>query len=78
MGCMGKKDKSQLIKIVKNKENVITIDTTGKLEGRGAYICKDKDCLKKAMKIRRLDKSFKTRISDEVYDEISTVIDNNE
>ena len=48
MGCNQKKDKKDLIRIVKNKENVINVDKTGKMQGRGAYICNDINCLEKA------------------------------
>ena len=72
MGCNQKKDKTELIRIVKNKENNISVDITGKKEGRGAYICKDKECLEKLMKNKRLEKVFDMKISDEIYDELAT------
>ena len=50
MGCNQKKDKKDLIRIVKNKDNEISIDRTGKKEGRGAYICDDVNCLEKVIK----------------------------
>ena len=50
MGCNSKKDKRDLIRIVKNKENEISIDRTGKQEGRGAYLCDDIQCLEKVIK----------------------------
>ena len=54
MGCNVKKDKKEFIRIVKNKENEINIDKTGKMEGRGAYICDNIECLEKLIKTKRL------------------------
>ena len=58
MGCNAKKDKKEFIRIVKNKENEINIDKTGKMEGRGAYICDNIECLEKLIKTKRLEKVF--------------------
>ena len=61
MGCNQKKDKKDLIRIVKNKENEIKIDRTGKLDGRGAYICDDIECLEKVIKTKRLERALDIR-----------------
>lgn len=74
MGCNQKKDKKQLIRIVKNKENEIFIDKTGKKEGRGAYICDDIQCLDKLIKSKRLERIFEMKISDEIYESLRGVI----
>lgn len=74
MGCNEKKDKKQFIRIVKNKENEIKIDRTGKLEGRGAYLCDNVKCLEKLMKSKRLEKVFDSKISDEIYENLRGVI----
>ena len=74
MGCNEKKDKKDLIRIVKNKENEISIDRTGKLDGRGAYICDDIKCLEKVIKSKRLEKIFDYKISDEIYENLRGVI----
>ena len=74
MGCNEKKDKKELIRIVKNKENLISVDETGKKEGRGAYICKDEECLEKLIKSKRLEKVFDMKISDEIYEKIRGVL----
>ena len=74
MGCNEKKDKNQLIRIVKNKENEITIDKTGKKEGRGAYICDDEKCLEKLIKSKRLERVFEMTISQEIYESLRGVI----
>lgn len=74
MGCNEKKDKKDLIRIVKNKENEISIDRTGRLDGRGTYICDDIKCLEKVIKSKRLEKVFDYKISDEIYENLRGVI----
>jgi len=74
MGCNEKKPKKEFIRIVKNKGNEINIDRTGKMQGRGAYICDDIQCLEKLIKSKRLEKVFDTKISDEIYDKLRGVI----
>ncbi len=74
MGCNEKKDKKDLIRIVKNKENEITIDRTGKQDGRGAYICDNIQCLEKLIKSKRLNKVFDMNISEEIYESLRGVI----
>lgn len=74
MGCNEKKDKKDLIRIVKNKNNEISIDRTGKQDGRGAYICDNIKCLEKVIKSKRLEKVFDYKISDEIYENLRGVI----
>lgn len=74
MGCNEKKDKKDLIRIVKNKANEILVDKTGKLNGRGAYICNNVECLEKLKKSKRLNRVFETNISDEIYESLRGVI----
>ena len=74
MGCNEKKEKKQLIRIVKNKMNEISLDRTGKQEGRGAYICDNIECLEKIRKSKRLEKIFDIKISDEIYENLRGVI----
>ena len=66
-GCMEMKDKKQLISVVRNKEGEISIDMTGKKPGRGAYICKNIDCLEKAIKAKRLERNLEVNIDEEVF-----------
>ena len=70
MGCNEKKNKNELIRIVKSNDGQINIDKTGKMPGRGAYICERKECLEKAIKSRRLEKSFEMKIEDNIYEEL--------
>lgn len=71
------KTKRELIRIVKNKENEISVDFTGKKPGRGAYICKSIVCLEKAKKGKRLERAFESRISDEVYEALRSQLEEN-
>ncbi len=72
--CRIKKDKKDLIRIVKNKENEIKIDKTGKQDGRGAYICDNIQCLEKAIKSKQLEKALQIKIEDEVYENLRKII----
>ena len=74
MGCNEKKDKKDLIRIVKNKNGEISIDRTGKQEGRGAYICDNIECLEKVIKTKRIERVFEQKISDEIYEKLRGVM----
>ena len=74
MGCNSKKDKQDLIRIVINKDGEITIDKTGKLSGRGAYICDSLECLEKVIKTKRLERTFAIKIDNEIYENLRGVI----
>ena len=74
MGCNQKKDKKDLVRIVKNKENEINVDRTGKLDGRGAYICDNIECLEKVIKTKRLEEALDIKISQEIYESLRGVI----
>ena len=74
VACGMKKDKNELIRLVKPKDNEMTIDKTGKLPGRGAYICCNVNCLEKTIKLKRLEHALKTKASDEIYEKIRGVI----
>ena len=70
MVCRTRKPKGELIRIVKNKSGEKSLDKTGKLDGRGAYICKDKACIDKLLKTKALNKSYHINVSQEVYENI--------
>ena len=74
MGCNEKKDKNQLIRIVKSSNGGIELDRNGKKEGRGAYICNDVKCLEKVIKSKRIEKVFEMKISEEIYESLRGVI----
>jgi len=66
-GCMQMKPKKELVRVVRSPEGEISVDLTGKKSGRGAYICRDRECLNKALKSKRLERSLDCRIPDEIY-----------
>ena len=70
IGCRESFDKKSLIRIVKSSEGKISIDFTGKMNGRGAYICKNSKCLEQAFKKKQLDYSFKEKVDPSVYEEL--------
>ena len=70
VGCRESKEKKILIRIVKEKDQTISIDRTGKKNGRGAYLCDDLECLIKARKNRGLNRAFRMEIDDVIYDEL--------
>ncbi len=67
--CRQMKEKDNLIRIVKNSDNYF-LDKTFKADGRGCYVCKNNECIEKCVKIRAINKSFKTKISDDIYDQL--------
>ena len=68
VGCREMKDKKSLIRVVRSPEGEISLDFVGKKPGRGAYVCRDVECLKRARKSRALERAFETAIPAEVYD----------
>ncbi len=75
VGCREMKDKNQCLRIVKSSENKIEIDLTGKKNGRGAYLCKSKECMEKALKNNSLERSFHVAIRDEIKSELLKEMD---
>ena len=73
--CRTQKNKNELLRIVKNKDNIIKVDETGKQQGRGAYICYDIECLKKAQKSKKLEQALEIKIEDEIYGQIQNIIE---
>ena len=68
VGCREMKEKKALLRIVRTPEGEVLLDATGKKSGRGAYVCPDPACLKKARKSKALERAFETSIPPEVYD----------
>ena len=66
--------KQELIRVVVNKDGVVTVDVTGKLNGKGAYIKKDIDVLNKAISTKVLDRTLDVTISDDIYNELRNII----
>ena len=71
MGCRERKAKRELIRVVRCTDGSVQLDFSGKLNGRGAYICPDAECLKKAQKAKSLERSLEVPIPQEVYDRLA-------
>jgi len=70
MGCRERKAKRDMIRVVRSPEGNVSLDFGGKMNGRGAYICPDPECLKRALKSKALDRSLEVTIPEEVYDRL--------
>ena len=68
IGCGEMKPKKEMIRVIKTAEDEIILDTTGRKNGRGAYICTGSECLQKAIKCKGLERSFKMPIPKDVYE----------
>jgi len=75
--CHEKLEKRELLRIVRNKEGEVSVDLTGKANGRGAYIKKDLEVLEKAIKGKMLERHLECQIDDSIYEEIRKIIENN-
>lgn len=75
LGCGEMKPKKELIRVVRDKEGTVSLDLTGRAAGRGAYLCRDIECFRKARKAKRFEKSFECRIDDTVYDSMEAELD---
>ena len=71
MGCRERKAKKEMIRVVRTTDGGVTLDFGGKLNGRGAYICPDPQCLAKAQKSKALERSLEVAIPQEVYDRLA-------
>ena len=75
VGCRAMKEKRSLVRIVRLEDGTASVDLTGKANGRGAYICPDAECLRKAIKTRALERALETGISDEVRERLASEIE---
>lgn len=71
LGCRQMKPKKELIRVVRSPEGEISLDFKGKANGRGAYVCPNPDCLKKAVRARALERAFSAQIPPEVYERLN-------
>ena len=74
VGCREMKPKAELMRVVKPKEGDCAIDRTGKAPGRGAYVCEDAECLKKAQKTHALERALEAKIDDAVFEQLAAQI----
>ena len=75
VGCREMKEKRSLLRVVKSPEGTISFDRVGKAPGRGAYVCKSKACLERAVKARQLERALETRIDEAVFAQLMEEID---
>lgn len=78
IGCSEMRPKRDLIRVVRTPEGDIRLDFTGKLNGRGAYLCPQRSCLEKARKARRLERAFSVKVEPEIYDELNAELEQRE
>ncbi len=78
VGCGEMKSKKEMLRILKTVEGDIVLDTTGKKNGRGAYLCQSGDCMKKVRKNKGLERSLKVKIPDEIYEKLEREFYENE
>lgn len=71
VGCQEMKTKREMIRVLKTEDEGIILDSTGRKNGRGAYICYSKECLEKAMKNKGLERSLKQAVPVEVYEKLA-------
>ena len=74
--CRTQKNKNELLRVVKNKENQIKVDQIGKEPGRGAYICYSVECIENGIKSKKLEKALETKIDENTYKQIKEIIEN--
>ena len=74
MGCRERKAKKEMIRVVRTTEGTVSLDFSGKLNGRGAYVCPDMECLKKAQKSRALERALEAKIEDSVFEQLQAQI----
>ncbi|MBQ5917480.1 MAG: YlxR family protein [Lachnospiraceae bacterium] len=69
-GCGEMKPKKELVRVIKTAEEQILLDLTGRMNGRGAYVCREEECLKRAIKTKAIERSLGVSVSDEVYEQL--------
>ena len=75
VGCREMKEKRSLMRVVKSPEGAFSFDRVGKAPGRGAYVCKSKECFERAVKQRQLERALETRIDEAVFTQLMEEID---
>ena len=69
-GCGEMKPKKELVRVIKTAEEQILLDLTGRMNGRGAYVCREEECLKRTIKTKAIERSLGVSVSDEVYEQL--------
>jgi predicted RNA-binding protein YlxR (DUF448 family) len=75
IGCGQMKGKNEMLRVLRTETEGIVIDSTGRKNGRGAYICRNSECMKRAKKSKALDRAFKMAVGDAVYESLTKEIE---
>ncbi|MBR4658200.1 MAG: YlxR family protein [Clostridia bacterium] len=75
VGCRAMKEKRSLVRVVRTEDGGAKVDPTGKMNGRGAYVCPDAECLRRAVKSRALDRALEVKISPEVMEQLASEVE---
>lgn len=78
LGCNEMKPKKELLRVVRNSQGIISVDTTGKAQGKGAYICDSKQCFEKAKETKAFNRAFKSDVPEEIYEGLMKELTKNE
>ena len=70
VGCRTKKDQKQMTRVIRTAEGVVVVDQSHKINGRGAYVCKNKACVQKVQKSKALDRMLKIQVPQEIYNSL--------
>ena len=76
VGCREMKPKRELLRLVRKPDGSVVYDPVGKVSGRGAYICRNEECLKKAIKTRQFERIFQCRLEEETLNEMTVIVKN--
>ena len=76
VGCRNRKPKNEMIRVIRTEDGQILLDVTGKKNGRGAYLCKNSECLSQAYRQKGLERSLKIPISPQIYDTLKQELEN--
>lgn len=75
VGCRAMKEKRSLVRVVRTEDGGAKVDPTGKMNGRGAYVCPDAECLRRAVKSRALDRALEVKISPDVMEQLASEVE---
>ena len=78
VGCRTMKEKRSLVRVVRTEDGGAAVDATGKMNGRGAYVCPDAECLKRAVRSRALDRALEVTITPEVMEQLASEVERRE
>ena len=78
LGCREHKPKRELVRIVRSPEGQVSLDRSGRMNGRGAYLCRNPECLRRAVKAKALERAFETAVPDEVLERLESELEHND